>query len=227
MSKYLETPAIGRRCFRVPETQARIGERSRQSVTQYVPHSRKRTPEEIGAEGERRVVALLAKSEVTALHNIIVHGKRGLTEIDHLVLTTSCIFVIETKNYSGSIEGDPDNERWTIAYEEKEVSVYNPIRQNKGHLRAVRHIVADRSVNLESLVAMVGDAELSDEIWTAKPVVDLEQLYVQVQRANEDTPGLSDAILAAWARIEAAARRGEPFRAQHTAAVRAAKAAWG
>ena len=56
----------------------------------------------------------------------------------HIVISDYGIFVIETKNYKGWVFGDENSKYWTqVIYKRKE-RLYNPIRQNHGHIRALK-----------------------------------------------------------------------------------------
>lgn len=59
-----------------------------------------------------------------------------LALIDHVVISKYGVFVIETKNYRGWIIGNEKSEYWTqVIYKRKE-RLYNPIKQNYGHIKA-------------------------------------------------------------------------------------------
>src|ERR1051326_8184563 len=47
------------------------------------------------------------------LNNITLQTPEATTQIDHVLITTTGIFVIETKHYQGWIFGGPDQPQWT------------------------------------------------------------------------------------------------------------------
>ena len=51
-----------------------------------------------GMAGEWKVRQALPWQKATALNDVIIADDRGLTQIDHLVLTPAGIVVLETKN---------------------------------------------------------------------------------------------------------------------------------
>lgn len=58
------------------------------------------------------------------------------TEIDVIMLHTSGIYVLESKNYSGWIYGREQDKNWKQTLENKQKnSFYNPIKQNKTHIK--------------------------------------------------------------------------------------------
>ncbi|KLU60277.1 DNA topoisomerase 1 [Peptococcaceae bacterium CEB3] len=70
--------------------------------------------------------------------NLYIPDKEKTTEIDVLMIHEKGFFVFESKNYSGWIFGDADAEKWTQCLPNKEKhQFYNPIQQNKTHIRAL------------------------------------------------------------------------------------------
>ncbi|WP_409449713.1 nuclease-related domain-containing protein [Candidatus Igneacidithiobacillus taiwanensis] len=56
-----------------------------------------------GAVGEHRVRRIIDKAGAIALHDFYLTDDRGITQIDHAVLTSQGILLLETKNFSGKI----------------------------------------------------------------------------------------------------------------------------
>ena len=95
-----------------------------------------------GNNGERKIQALLEElpEGYYVLNDIIIDKKNeGTSQIDHVVVSKYGIFVIETKNYSGSIYGKPQNPKWTHYVGNKKYTIYNPMMQNFGHIRALQN----------------------------------------------------------------------------------------
>lgn len=66
------------------------------------------------------------------------------TEIDHILITRSGVFVIETKGLSGVIRGLPDQDVWyQVLGPELVNEIMNPIRQNDLHVRTIQRIVGE------------------------------------------------------------------------------------
>ena len=92
-----------------------------------------------GRVGEARVGALLDRVGADTLHDVILpDGRGGLTQIDHLVLTGAGILVVETKNYSGMVFGQEREAQWTQRLGRRSYRFQNPLRQNYGHVQAVK-----------------------------------------------------------------------------------------
>ncbi|HAF0292611.1 TPA: NERD domain-containing protein [Salmonella enterica subsp. enterica serovar Typhimurium var. 5-] len=65
-------------------------------------------------------------------------AKSGYSQIDHVVLTPYGIFVIETKNYQGTIYGGKDRKTWSVNGKFK---MMNPFVQNYGHIKALATLI--------------------------------------------------------------------------------------
>ncbi|ESU31945.1 hypothetical protein G3A_14110 [Bacillus sp. 17376] len=77
-------------------------------------------------------------------------AKSGYSQIDHVVLTPYGIFVIETKNYQGTIYGGKDRKTWSVNGKYK---MMNPFVQNYGHIKALAPLIDRKYV--ESFISMV------------------------------------------------------------------------
>ena len=108
-----------------------------------------RSPKGIGTVGEWRVRLALGRNkehERYIINNLIVTGENGRTsQIDHVLINSNGIFVIETKNYAGRIYGQSNQREWTqvLAGGRVKYKMYNPIKQNTTHLYKVKSILGD------------------------------------------------------------------------------------
>ncbi len=132
------------------------------------------TPEHLGQVGESKIEKDLDFANFfgykgECLRNVYIPKRDGSTaEIDLLYITSKGIFVIESKNYSGYIFGDEDQQYWTATlyagknwYGGKEVNkyrFYNPIRQNASHIRALRDYLGN--VRTFSIIVFGNKCEL-------------------------------------------------------------------
>lgn len=87
-------------------------------------------------------VARKSKRRYHVLQNVYIATHRGYTEIDTVLLHETGIYVFETKNISGEISGELGEERWEQHLGEvTRHTLYNPVRQNQGHMGALlRHL---------------------------------------------------------------------------------------
>ena len=142
-------------------------------------------PSTRGGIGEMRVSDRLKGLEKeyggTAFHNIMIAGKDGHTsQIDHIYICTKGVFVIETKNYSGKVYGSENSEYWTeyfnwfsrvwykYGHHSESYSFYNPVRQNEGHIRAIRNLLkGNGDLYICSVIAFSNEAELHVSVSSA------------------------------------------------------------
>jgi len=94
-----------------------------------------------GRYGEYLTGAKLARfGHHRTLYNLYVPKPDGTTsEIDVVFIHASGVYVIESKNYSGAVYGSENDRYWTVALAggRRKERLYNPIRQNAGHITAL------------------------------------------------------------------------------------------
>lgn len=87
------------------------------------------------------------------LSDVLLHNPRaksGYSQIDHVIFTSWAIFVVETKNYAGTIYGDRNRHKWSV---NGRFPMINPFHQNFGHIQALKSILSD--VEDSNVVSMV------------------------------------------------------------------------
>ena len=119
-------------------------------------------------EGEALVRKVLrtefSSLEFHLLNNVTLPTPKGSTQIDHILVSTRGIFVIETKHYSGWIFGSPTSPKWTQVIYRVRSSFQNPIRQNYGHLKAVQKLLDFQSKeDIHSAVVFTGPAKFKSQ----------------------------------------------------------------
>ena len=94
-----------------------------------------------GKAGESLVEQELSK---IALPHIVlndvtfVEGKTEMShQVDHILVHPYGVFVIETKNYYGTIEIDPMTGAWFKTIKGRKERIFNPLNQNKSHARII------------------------------------------------------------------------------------------
>ncbi len=131
-------------------------------------------PANRGTIGESRVSNRLNRlqgEEYKVINDVLIKIGDRSSQIDHIVVSIYGIFVIETKNYSGWIHGNEDSQYWMQTIYEQKTQFYNPIRQNQGHINALKKIFSDyQYVMYYSIIVFAGSAELKN-IHTTTPVV--------------------------------------------------------
>lgn len=115
-----------------------------------------------GSMGELRQEMRLHKldrEKYKVINNIIIPYKDKTSQIDHLVISVYGIFVIENKNFSGNIYGSEKDRNWTQVMGKSKNSFYNPVLQNKGHIKALEQIFG-KVDNIYSIIVFGDRAEL-------------------------------------------------------------------
>ncbi|HYQ90535.1 MAG TPA: nuclease-related domain-containing protein [Candidatus Competibacteraceae bacterium] len=168
-----------------------------------------------GAAGERAVARVLNRLGEAALHDIILpDGRGGLTQIDHLVLTQAGLLVVETKNYTGQVLGQPQDSKWTQRLGKRTFTFQNPLRQNYLHLQALKTLVP--TVPLQGRVAFTDAARFPKGI--PEGVSALSTLKTDLKTWLKGTTEAS-ALQDAWTRIKAVARTDRETGKAHLAAL--------
>jgi len=111
-------------------------------------------------ERELKLVKLFGRKG-RILRNVYIPKDNGETsEIDVLYVTQKGIFVFESKNYSGWIFGDEKGQYWTVMLPNRQKhSFYNPVRQNKTHIKWLQKYVG-ANVPLFSIIVFSERCEL-------------------------------------------------------------------
>ncbi|WP_339317598.1 nuclease-related domain-containing protein [Paenibacillus sp. FSL R10-2734] len=100
-------------------------------------------PTRIGELGEHKINIQLDQlpKECKSLSDLMLPNSKsrtGYNQIDHVVISPYCLFVIETKNYTGEVKGGRTDQQWTVSNRYK---MYNPLKQNYGHIKAIESLI--------------------------------------------------------------------------------------
>ncbi len=119
--------------------------------------------------GEASVYKVIANNfpppQYHLLNNITLPFQDGTTQIDHILVSTKGIFVIETKNYSGWIFGDEKSKEWTQVLYRVKNRFQNPIRQNYLHVKAIEELFDFiPKEHIHSAIIFSGDGEFKTPI---------------------------------------------------------------
>jgi restriction system protein len=170
-----------------------------------------------GAAGERAVGKLLNRLGTAALHDIILpDGQGGLTQIDHLVLTSAGLLVVETKNYAGQVLGQPRDKKWTQRLGRQSFTFQNPLRQNYLHTQALQALTP--GVPIQGRVVFTDAARFPKGI--PEGVSTLSTLKTDLKTWLRERADAAE-LQGAWAKIQAAARTDRETRKAHLAAIHA------
>lgn len=91
----------------------------------------------------------------------------SISQIDHVVVSKYGIFVIETKNYKGTIKGNERSNDWVQILNQEKRTFYNPILQNQGHIYALHYLFKGISdLPFHSIIVFTPNAKLKTKTTT-------------------------------------------------------------
>jgi len=139
--------------------------------------------------GEQRVADILAMKldfkDYFLFNNIIIKSKNNTsTQIDHIVVSKFGVFVIESKDLSGWIFGSNNSSTWTQSLPGAiKYKFQNPLRQNYGHLMALKELMPFVKDNFYNVVVFTGNAEIKTE--RMENVLYLSELIEFIKKHNQ------------------------------------------
>ena len=132
-----------------------------------------------GAIGERRTRKILERlpEPCRVINDLLLQTEQGMAQIDHTVLSPHGIFVIiDTKNYEGWIFGDEHAEYWTQVVYDTKNRFFNPVRQNYGHVQALKEVLGRSGDFPYYPVVVFDDGCTLKKVNTTHPVIYQRQL---------------------------------------------------
>ena len=114
-----------------------------------------------GDKGEEKVIALLnkEKSYFKLINNLTLEGENGMThQIDHVFINENGVFVLESKSLYGEIIGTLNDTVWIKIIRGKRINIYNPILQNKSHVRIVKKLLGNKVDIISAVIFTLNNA---------------------------------------------------------------------
>lgn len=147
-----------------------------------------------GDIGELAVAVMLKdldKENYTIIHDSKLKntsGNTGTTQIDHIVISTYGIFVIETKGYKGKIYGKEKSRNWTQYLSNQKNNFINPIFQNYAHIRAIEDILNYSYPDMiyHSIIAFSGEANIDSVEVTKAKVCKIKQVSEEIKNLSTE-----------------------------------------
>lgn len=156
------------------------------SGTQKTEQKRKASRK--GELGEYKIQLQLNSlpSEYKHINDVMLKTSKGLTQIDHIVISPYGIFVIETKNFAGWIFGNQQDKYWTQTFYKKKTRFYNPIRQNFGHIKALQDTLkGHKNMKFHPIISFSRRCELRDITADVPVILDTEISRVILRKNTE------------------------------------------
>jgi restriction system protein len=140
--------------------------------------------------GEALVAAEIAEKfhrPHVLINNVTFQNGSGSTQIDHILVAETGIFVIETKHYQGWIFGNSTARTWTQVIYRHKSRFQNPLRQNYGHLKTLQTLFSLPEDVYAGIVVFTGSAEFKTA--RVSGVLKLAELFPYL---SQDRPALLD-----------------------------------
>ncbi|WP_238409450.1 nuclease-related domain-containing protein [Bacillus safensis] len=109
-----------------------------------------------GALGEYKIDIQLSQlpKDFLFLNDVMIENpssSTGYSQIDHIVISPHALFVIETKNYQGTIYGGKKRKTWLV---NGKFPFMSPLAQNYGHIQAIKRC-AGNLIDISSVVSLI------------------------------------------------------------------------
>lgn len=146
------------------------------------------------------------------LYNLYIFKEDGsTTEIDALLIHPSGIYIFESKNYKGWIFGSENQQYWTQVLsggrgKSYKHSFFNPVIQNKVHLKWLSYYLNQYTPNLYSYIVFGNDCQLKEihlnsdrhkviQTWQVIGAIDRQACQSQVYLSPEQIDDLYRMLL--------------------------------
>lgn len=111
-----------------------------------------------GFLGEQQVKKQLCKNKLSktlSVNDLLFISDGKSVQIDHVLINSQGLFVIETKNYSGRIYGSDAQLEWTQVLGRSKFKFYNPVKQNATHVFHLKKLLLPKKIPVHSVVVFV------------------------------------------------------------------------
>lgn len=154
------------------------------------------------------------------IHDLLLQNEGRTAQIDHTVISPRGIFVIETKAYDGWIFGSEKSEYWTQVMGKRKQRFYNPVRQNRSHVQALKNTLARYGDPLYVPVVVFSDACELRRVDTTTPVLHRKELVYFILNSKKDGILAPADIRDIYESLVSANIRSKEARKQHVSYVR-------
>lgn len=122
-------------------------------------------------------------------HDVILKTKNGTTQIDHLIVSSYGLFIVETKNRKGWIFGSADQPTWTQSLYGNNYSFQNPIKQTFRQKKVLSEFLGLKESVIHTVIYFVGKCKfktpLPDNIIKSRPGKYIKRFKGQVLSPDE------------------------------------------
>ena len=153
--------------------------------------------------GGSRLAKVLSDIGFDRIENVLIpNGDEGEIQIDHLILTSQGLLIIDIKAAVGTVFGSDKMQEWTVISDERRYTFPNPQAALYDRIAAVRQIV--RQVPVAGRILFLDGAEFTKGVPSL--VSDLDTLAAEFGEADADAAKVKvDAFKPHWDLIRKAA----------------------
>lgn len=108
------------------------------------------------------------------------------------MISTKGIYVVENKNYSGWIFGDEQSKNWCETLKGKKFFFYNPVKQNKSHIKNLEKVLNIGEDKYISLITFNKNAILK-KVKTESPKLYVKK-YEELKKFIKEQEKCSDIL---------------------------------
>ncbi|MPQ95378.1 NERD domain-containing protein [Thioclava sp. JE_KL1] len=142
---------------------------------------------------------LAEEGDMHLFDDVTLPVKDGTTQIDHVLISRSGVFVIETKNMSGWIFGAERQSQWTQVLYKKKTKFQNPLRQNYKHIKAIEECLGVDGSKVQGAIVFVGGAVPKTDFpssvyWRRNSMLDFLKAPHQVILTESEVEALCQAL---------------------------------
>ncbi len=112
---------------------------------------------------------------------LLPNGDDGEIQIDHLLLTSRGLLIVDIKDVSGTVFGSDKMENWTVINDRHRFTFSNPQPALYDRIAAVRHIV--RQVPVEGRLVFLDGAEFTKGV--PELVAGIDELHAEFSDADK------------------------------------------
>ena len=174
--------------------------------------------------GEYQVRRIIGKNNPNkskyVINNLTFNDGTKSVQIDHLIISPSGLIVIETKNRVGNIYGKEDDLNWTVVYKygKEKASMFNPVKQNEGHLKSLEKILSVKAP-MNSIIVFTKNADLREISTQSTPVVYANSLKQYIKDYSVDSAISSEQVLDIYNQLKEIKDNNKITNKEHVASI--------
>ena len=120
-------------------------------------------------------------------------------QIDIIAINKKGVFVFESKDYSGWIFGNGNQQMWTQSFYKEKYRFYNPVRQNYGHIQCLKEVAKKNGINYYSVIVFGDKAVLKNISYVPKDTFvattnKVEKMMSDIMQNREDCLSANEII---------------------------------